>query len=632
MGDSETIIPTDAGEKHVIAAAQHILKALAVSKNVSNDMRKVLADLDSHLSTMAKLPEIESDRTREIEDRLKCAQKKVITWQSNQSKIWDSGPRVASEYLQAVDEIRRLIETLEFISNKNGKEKEILDRAHTVLQMAMARLEEELVHILAQNKLSFEPEFTSFHSCEESAVYDESLVSTEDGSVEGNSRRESSGTESEGFITDLVHPDVIPDIKSIANIMFASHYDQELCEAFVCFWKVALDEYLIILGVEKLGTETLVKMEWVSLSSKIKKWCRAIKVIVRFFLAGKKRLFDQILGDFGSTSSTCFVEASRASMLCLLDFGEAVAIGPHQPERLFRLVDMYEVLSNLIQDLDVLFAGEVGSFLRTEFHELSRRLANTVRATFVEFGNQVASRTSLTPFPKGGIHHLTKYVMNYIKLVAVYSDALVLLLEKEQDEGRLDGIDEGPPVSHPMAHHLWSLMSILETNLENKSNLYRDGSLKHIFMLNNVHYMVHKVRDSELATYFGDEWIRNHIAKFQQHATSYVRVTWSSVLSLLEENGNRGKGVLKERCRDFTNAFEEVYKSQTEWCVPHLELREDLQISVSQKVIHAYRTFLGRNNTSISEKHIKYTADELELYILDLFGGVSRSLRYPRRR
>ncbi|KAA8542551.1 hypothetical protein F0562_023703 [Nyssa sinensis] len=639
MGDCESIIPTYDAEQHVIAAALHLVKALGVSKNLNDDMKKILAEFETHFSTTTKLPESNTRLIREAEDRLKCAQEKVMSRQSNPLMIWDSGPKEVSEYLQAIDEVRRLTESLgSMLSNNNEKQKELHDRAHSILQLAMAKLEEELMNILARNKRFFGPRCMSFHSYEEGIVFDESIVSTEDDSVEDPCRRESIGTESEEYIMDSVHPGVVSEIKSIATVMFASNYDQEFCQAFINFWRDALDDYLIICNMDKLSIEDVLKMEWSSLHRKIKKWCRAMKSIIGFYLANEKWLFNQVLGEFGSVSLICFVEASKTSMLCLLNFGEAIAIGPHLPERLFCLINMYEVLADLLQDIDALFLGEAGSFIRTEFHELLRRLGVSTRVTFVEFGNQIASNTSTTPVPKGGIHPLTKYVMNYIKTLAGYGDALNLLLEG-QDREDLDPVgdaeDGGQNISSytfgPMAHHLQSVTSILETNLDNKSKLYRDGSLQHIFMMNNIHYMVEKVKGPELTTYFGYEWIRRHIGKFQQHATSYERATWSSVLSLLRSDGSLEKAILREKCRGFAFAFEEVYRSQTGWSIPDSQLRGDLQISTSQKVIHAYRTFLGRYSTSISDKYIKYTADDLENYILDLFEGSPRSLHNPRK-
>ncbi|KAF3638456.1 hypothetical protein FXO38_15236 [Capsicum annuum] len=151
--------------------------------------------------------------------------------------------------------------------------------------------------------------------------------------------------------------------------------------------------------------------------------------------------------------------------------------------------------------------------------------------------------------------------------------------------------------------------------------------------------MAEKVKNSNLRTILGDGWIRKHNWKFQHHAMSYERTTWSSILSLLRDEGLQNPGsnsisrtLLKERLYNFYLAFEDVYKSQTGWSIPDSQLREDLRISTSLKVIQAYRTFVGRHTNHISDKHIKYTADDLENFLLDLFEGSPRSLHGSHRK
>lgn len=643
MGDLQSIIPVYEGEQQILAAAQHIVKALGASNNLNDELRRILGDLDTHLSTMTLLGENEGRKSSEFENRLNCAEEKVLNWESNQSMIWDSGPREASVYLQAVDEVRWLTENIgSWSSRENGKQKELLNRARSVLQMAMARLEKELIHILVHNKQSFEPEYMSFRSCREDVMYEESVVSADDESVEETLRRDSSGNMSEVYSIDLVHPDVIPDLKSIANVMFASNYDQEFCQAFITIRKEAMDEYLVILKMENLSVEDVLKLEWTRWNREIKKWIRAMKIIIRVCLMSEKRLCEQVLGDFASSRSICFTEISKASMARLLNFGIAVTMEPHRPEKLFCLLDMYEVLADLLPDIGTLFSDEAAASVKTEFHKLLSRLGDSSRATTLEFGNAIASNASTHPFLGGGIHPITKYVMNYINILTDYSSTLNLLLEKQDGEElnpvvELNNGQDFPSSTFcPVACYLRSVTSILESNLDCKSKLYKDVSLQHIFMMNNIHYLVQKVQSSELRVFFGDEWIRKHIVMIQQRATSYERATWSSLVSLLRDDGNASstlsKWVLRERIRSFSAAFEEVYKSQTGWSIPDLQLRDDLQISTSQKLILAYRYFVGRYCSYIGDKYIKYTVDDLANCLLDLFGGSPRSMHNFRRR
>ena len=642
MEDEKAIITQNhEGEEHMVAAAAHMVKALMASKNLNEDVRKILFDLDTHLSTMTILNERKEDELKlnEAELRLKCAEKKIMSWESKQSKIWDSGSKHVSDYLQAVEEVQSL-RSLALDGGGGDKQGRLLRQSDSILQIAMVRLEEELFHILQHSKQSFESEFTSFHSCD-----DESIVFVEDDDLsEESSRRESNGDESKEYAVDLINPEVIPHLKSIANVMFASNYDQEFCQAFVGARKGVLDEYLgSILELEKLSIEDVLRMEWGNLNYEIKKWIRAMKIIFRAYLAGEKRLYDQILGEFGAINPVCFVETSKACMLRLLNFGEAVAIGQHLPEKLFSLLNMYEVLADLLLHIDALFCEEVGASIRIDFHKLQRELGDAAKATFMEFRTAVASYAALSPFPGGGILHLTRYVMNYIKTLSEYGNTLNLLL-KDQNGGEPEPLIEEENVQNaapspgicPVAHHLHSVVSLLESNLDSRSKLYKDISLQHIFLMNNIHYMVQKTRKSELRGFLGDEWIRKHMVKVQQHVTSYERTTWSSVLSLLREDGNSGsnspwKMILKERCRGFCIAFEEIYKNQTSWSIPDPQLRENLRILTSQKIFQAYRGFIGRNSENLSEKHIKYSADDLENYVHDLFGGSPKSLNNRRK-
>ncbi|GFY86976.1 exocyst subunit exo70 family protein E1 [Actinidia rufa] len=580
-------------EEDLIAAAQHIVRAVEMRKNLSNDTRKILSDLGNQLFSIAKVSEGKcvEEGIGKIEERLRIVQDKVMNWEVDESMIWDCGSEEADEYVKAVDEARRLTQSLESLClSRDSDESELLRRAHDVLQTAMVRLEEEFRHMLVHNRQPFEPEHVSFRSNEDDVVDEGSIVSFGDDSVDEVLRRESLSRSSEEFIMDWVHPSIIPELKCIANLMFDSNYDQECTHAFISVQKDALDDCLFILEVEKLSIEDVLKLEWNTLNSKMQRWIRAMKIFVRVYLASEKRLSDQIFGDRESFSSTCFVEASRVSVLQLLNFAEAVAIGPCQPEKLLRILDMYEVLADLSPDIDALYADEIGSRVRTECQDVLRRLGNCVKAT---------------------------YVMNYIRNLTDYNETLDLLLKDDDKKYEISFSPDLNPVSEddsvsgrssrcisPTALHFRSLTSILECNLEGKSKLYKEDSLRHLFLMNNIHYMAEKVKVSELRMILGDGWIRKHNWKFQQHAMNYERATWSSILSLL-----KGRGDSQPR-----------------------QLREDLRISTSLKVIQAYRTFVGRHTNHLKDKNIKYNADDLESFLLDLFEGSPRSLHYSHRK
>ncbi|KAL5987848.1 hypothetical protein ACLOJK_035604 [Asimina triloba] len=359
------------------------------------------------------------------------------------------------------------------------------------------RLKEVLSRILIQNKLPLEHERLSFQSSDNDMSFVE-LIAFD-------------GTQVKEDIIDLVHPNAISDLKRIAEVMFASGYDAECCEAYICIRKNALQECLRVLEVEKL-------VDWRSLNSKIKKWIRAVKILVTVYLASEKRLAHEIFGVFGSVGQTYFIEASKGLILQLLSFGKAVATKNHSPENIVPILYMYEGLLGLLSNIQVLFLYEVDSAVGTETREILSGLGDSVRRSLNEFKYAVGKNESSSPFAGSGVHHLTMDVMNYLQTLTNPSDTLNILLkcggpqEGDRDDrsplssiGNISIEDDSEWSSSsyglPIAWYIQSTISVLESNLESNSQLYTDVSLKHIFLMNNIDYMAQKLEESKLGVF-----------------------------------------------------------------------------------------------------------------------------------
>lgn len=74
---------------------------------------------------------------------------------------------------------------------------------------------------------------------------------------------------------------------------------------------------------------------------------------VKLLFAAEKKLCDQIFEgiEFGEI---CFSEVTSNSMAMLLSFGEAIAKSKRSPEKLFVLLDMYEVMHELQLEVYIL--------------------------------------------------------------------------------------------------------------------------------------------------------------------------------------------------------------------------------------------------------------------------------------
>ncbi|KAF8390637.1 hypothetical protein HHK36_025164 [Tetracentron sinense] len=648
---------TDDGDERVMAAAQKIVKSLGTSKNVTDDMILILSSFDNRLSTITDLLTTNDGGSglSQTEERFVVAEKIILRWDSNtytpqrHSLPWEDSPEEATEYLSAVDEILDLIEDMSL-----SEDGEISERSKSVLHLAMSRLEDEFCLILTRNTTPLDVErlygsirrvSVSFASNDGEIEDFESFVEDEQESFS----EERGGIFGDDQCGDLIDPDAVSDLKEIADRMIRSGYANECCQVYRSVRRDVLDECLSILGVEKLSIEEAQKIEWRSLDEKMKKWIQAVKIVIRVLLTGEKRLFDQVFGRSELISEDCFTETAKGCVIQLLNFGDAVVIGRRSPEKLFRILDMYDALAAVFPDLQSLFSNDLGDYVCSEAQGILDGLGEAAKGTFAEFETAVQSETSRKPIQGGEIHPLTRYVMNYVRLLVDYSDTLNLLLASKEDssdslESNDDDILRLGSIS-PLARRLLLLISSLESNLEEKSRLYEDGAMQYVFLMNNILYIVQKVKDSELGKILGDQWVRKRRGQIRQYATSYLRASWSKVLSCLKDEGIGGGGsssnvskvALKERFKNFNLAFEEIYRNQTAWKVPDPQLREELRISISEKVLPAYRSFLGRFGSHLESgrhagKYIKYTQEDLENYLLDLFEGSPGVLHHPRRK
>ncbi|GJN17581.1 hypothetical protein PR202_gb04660 [Eleusine coracana subsp. coracana] len=468
--------------------------------------------------------------------------------------------------------------------------------------MAMARLEEEFVYLLTHYKQPLEHEHLSFRSTEDSSAEDFSSSSFSEEHTDGKTTQSDTSGEPEYFVGDMIQPGALSAVQAIAKFMFLNGYDKECVQAYISTQQNAIDEYFASLCLDKLSIEELMNTHWNKLSSLIRRWNRAMRLFIRVYLASEKRLSNHVFGELSdSTAEMCFYEISFNPLMHLLSFYESVAIGPPKTEKLFRLLDMYEVLDDLLPEAESLFEAGFDSMILNEYNEVLLQLGESAKKAFAEFKHAIQSYTSSSAVARGAVHPLAKYLMAN---------------------------------SHPhftvTALHIQSVVAALELNLEAGSRLYNDDRLQNIFLMNNIYYMVQKVKNSDLKTFLGDDWIRVHNRKFQQQAMRYERASWNNVLSCLSDDGLCAAGdtasrkIIREKFKNFNMSFEEVYRVQTAWSIPDVQLRDDVRISISLKVIQAYRTFKGRysshlDSTKHRDRYIKYSPEDLEELLLDLF-------------
>lgn len=638
-------------------------------------------------------------------DDVEAAEKLIMRWDSAASEepvprmLFDGGnPAEVDRYLRAVDEIRR---SLRDPASATGSPRR--SASGGAIQAAMARLEDEFRNILVTRVNAVEIEalasdlsFASLSSADfavdgvggaEDSCRGEYKEEADEDAPDGSNRGGGSGSSISRSTTttsnqsyrlassireiDLVPADAVDDLRSIAERMVAAGYGRECVQVYGSVRKAAVDHSLRQLGVEKLSIGDVQRLEWEALETKIRRWIRAARTCVRVVFASERRLceqvFDGLLGGVvvgGGGDDAPFLETVKGAAIQLLGFAEAISIGRRSPEKLFKILDLHDALADLLPDVaDVFLRYRPSDPIHTQASEIVSRLAEAARGILSEFECAVLRDPSKIPVPGGTVHPLTRYVMNYISLISDYKPTLTELIVAKpavptsprfgappgDDDYSFPSPEMDLPESEdqsPLAAHLIWIIVILQSNLENKAKLYKDVALSHLFLMNNVHYIVHKVKGNpELRVMVGDDYLRKLTGKFRQSATSYQRSAWGRVLHCLRDEGlhvsggfssSISKSTLRERFRAFNAAFDEVHRTQSLWHVPDGQLREELRISISELLLPAYRSFLGRFRHHIEsgrhpEMYIKYSVEDLEMALSDFFEGCPPSLHNRRR-
>lgn len=650
------------GDQRVRATAQHIVRTLGQNEHMTEDMLRILSNFDDRFSNMNDFvqeprgPSASSVSAiiQKMGERLNFAEEVIRRRSSDATMIWDSPPQDALNYVKAIDDVLSLMGPLSGPWN----EKAMLDRAHRVLEIAAVRLKDEFNHVLVTNSeavdvdwllsCASEPSVPSSHGVEEGGA----------GAVS-----ESSDDDDDNEDIPVAHPvtefnavfDPIPqervkDLNMIAQRMARAGYGNDCSQVYMSVRKSVLEQSLYRLGLEKVSPEGIQKMSWEVLEVKIRKWIQALKVAVKVVFSAEKKLCDNVFVGLSPQRENSFLELASGPLMQFLAFGKAVASIRRTPEKLFRILDMYEIIKELLGDINMVFCDEICEGTRAEVRRVLAQLAEAARGTLQEFEMAIQRDASKT-VAGGAFHPLTRYVMNYIKFLVDYTLTLeVLLRDKRREVPKSLGVEtfglsdtllenrgrEGEWVS-PLAAQIMWLIVYLEGNLDAKSKQYMDQSVALLFLMNNVHYIVEKVRQSELANLLGDGWLRKHTGQVRVYAANYVRTAWQTVFLCLRDegltsNGRLSSGVsrvaIKDRFKNFNQAFEEACAAQSSFIVPDPQLREELRILIAEKLIPAYRMFVGRYANYLEtgrqpDKYLRYSPDDLENHVIDLFDGTA---------
>ncbi|KAH9769164.1 exocyst complex component EXO70A1 [Citrus sinensis] len=637
--------------------AAKMRESLQKSQTITDNVVTILGSFDHRLSaleTAMRPTQIRTHAIRKahenIDKTLKAAE--VILAQFDLSRQAESkilrGPHEDLEsYLEAIDQLRSNISY--FSSNKGFKNSEgVINNANTLLVKAISKLEDEFKQLLASYSKPLEPD--RLFECLPNSMRPSSGSPGHNGdsshkSPSNHHSEQPNGDAETAVFTPptLIPPRILPLLHDLAQQMVQAGHQQQLQRIYRDTRSTVLEESLRKLGVEKLSKDDVQKMQWEVLEAKIGNWIHFMRIAVKLLFAGERKVCDQIFESFDCLSDQCFAEVTASSVTVLLSFGDAIAKSKRSPEKLFVLLDMYEIMRELHSEIESVFKGKACTEIRESALGLTKRLAQTAQETFGDFEEAVEKDATKTAVLDGTVHPLTSYVINYVKFLFDYQSTLKQLFQE---------FENGTESDSQLASVTMRIMQALQTNLDGKSKQYKDPALTHLFLMNNIHYMVRSVRRSEAKDLLGDDWVQIHRRIVQQHANQYKRTAWAKILQCLSVQGLTSSGgggsvatdggnssgvsraLIKDRFKVFNIQFEELHQKQSQWTVPDTELRESLRLAVAEVLLPAYRSFVKRfgplvENGKNPQKYIRYSAEDLERMLGEFFEG--KTLNEPKR-
>ncbi|XP_019180121.1 PREDICTED: exocyst complex component EXO70B1-like isoform X2 [Ipomoea nil] len=376
------------------------------------------------------------------------------------------------------------------------------NRIGTVLQLAMAFMEEELPNLLDDSRNganSNDCKLFLFNAKDENA---------------GSGREEK---------YPRFSPEVVTKIGRIATVMISAGYENEFCEAYTISRRNAFSEQMKKFDYERINVEDVQRMHWDTLEGEITRWIGVVKYCSETLFPGERRLADSVFSEHLSFSLSVFSNFVRAAAIQFIDFGEAVSMTKRSAEKLFKFMDIYERIRDLISAISESCSDVCRNEINHEIAAVRDRIGEAVVSVFSDLESSIRNDIARIPVPGGAVHPLTRYVMNYLEYACEYKDTLEHIFEKISKPEQ----PSPPGTDTPFSTQIIAVMDLLDANLQTKSMLYRDPALRDIFLMNNGRYILQKVKGCpKIRKLMGDNWCRRSSGIVRQYHKNYQRETW----------------------------------------------------------------------------------------------------------
>ncbi|KAL8487690.1 hypothetical protein ACS0TY_023684 [Phlomoides rotata] len=503
------------------------------------------------------------------------------------------------KYVDCVDKLKEAINSISLESEgaiqKLQEVVEFLSRTKATDEYRTEHLRETLVTLRAVCE-------TEIDCMRFDGVLDEALLNLQD-EYEGLLQRLKHGN---GKVEESLGSDLEVEVLRRISHTLAANDCLDLCiDLFVKVRYRRAAKALMKLSPDYLKTytpEEIDEMEWESLETAISLWIQHFEVAVKTVVVSEKTLSNRVLGNIQQGITIwpeCFVKISDKIMAVFFRFGEGVARSNREPQKLFKLLDMFDSLEALKPEFTQVFEGEPGSDICTRFRELEKLLVHASTRVFWEFGLQIeGNHDGLPPPHDGSVPKLVRYAINYLKNLTLdsYSSSMAKALKTEQ-------VWKGGILSDPendqdlLKNAISNVMEAIQRNIESKKSRYKDKLLSHIFSMNTYWYIYMRTKNTELGKVLGEAYMKKRYRKVaEESAYLYQKQAWGGLVRVLErEEGRREREMMEAFIAGFDDMYERHRSSYK--IVSDADLREQMKDAAIRLVVPAYTHFLNAHSS-----------------------------------
>lgn len=296
--------------------------------------------------------------------------------------------------------------------------------------------------------------------------------------------------------------------------------------------------------------------------------------------------------------------------LRLLAFADEITNLQLSPDKLFVVLRLHKVLNPDFVELQ----WHPEEFSTAKYNQTLQKLRIAVYHMLHELKVLIQNRGSRSVPSGGDVHEVTRYVMNYIRLLLHHRSSVTFILA--HDDGTKDKWMDS------LDHIVQDLIICLESMLNRVAEAYHSVGLRCFFLMNNLHFAVKQVEGSELISLLGHSWVQVHRDFIEQYMETYVDLSWGPVLSSLGTRTGMLSGCFSRPSSTarFCFQFDSTYYNQECWKVEDPRLREMVRRAVSNKIVSAYRAHFEKYR-KVQRQYEWYTPELLEAQLMQLFEG-----------